>query len=155
MSDFEGMTVAQLKSYATENGVDLGDAKTKTKILAVLLDTDSNISAAEEASPEQKIIGSDKIVTGKRTPVSATRPNEDGVMTTSTADTFKNKKFEETKKINDSKIAIFSEKNLHWNGVGGIKRGYNIVTKEASEKWLTRKGIREATPEEIATHYGL
>jgi hypothetical protein len=44
---------------------------------------------------------------------------------------------------------------MAWSVVGRINKGYNIVTKEAAEKWLSRKGVREATPEEVATHYGL
>jgi len=52
------------------------------------------------------------------------------------------------------KVAIYSVKNLYWNGLGSIETGYNIVTKEASEKWLTHKAVREATPEEVASHYG-
>lgn len=52
------------------------------------------------------------------------------------------------------KIALYSERNLHWNGVGALEKGYNIVTKEASVKWLTHKAVREASPKEIAKHYG-
>ena len=52
------------------------------------------------------------------------------------------------------KVAIHSTKNLHWLNVGQIVPGYNIVTKEASEKWLTRKQVRLATPEELAEYYG-
>ena len=150
MSDFSKMTVAQLKEYAEDNGVDLNGARTKTQILAAL----SGIKA-EISEPEQKIIGSEKIVTEKRVPVSNTKANENGIMTVGSADTFKNKEFSKTPVVTDNKVAIFSEKNMHWNGVGGINKGYNIVTKEAAEKWLTRKGIRQATPQELASHYGL
>jgi hypothetical protein len=52
------------------------------------------------------------------------------------------------------KVAVFSERNLHWNGVGQLQKGYNIVTKEVSEKWLKHKAVREATPSEVAKHYG-
>lgn len=52
------------------------------------------------------------------------------------------------------KIAIHSDRNIHWNGVGALEKGYNIVTKEASVKWLTHKSVREATPAEVAKHYG-
>ena len=52
------------------------------------------------------------------------------------------------------RVAVFSEKNLHWNGVGQLQRGYNIITKEVSEKWLKHKAVRSATPEEVAKHYG-
>ena len=52
------------------------------------------------------------------------------------------------------KIALYSERNLHWNGVGALEKGYNIVTKEASVKWLSHRAVREASPKEIARHYG-
>ena len=52
------------------------------------------------------------------------------------------------------KVAIYATKNLHWNGVGNIDSGYNIVSKEASEKWITHKAVRLATPEEVAKFYG-
>jgi hypothetical protein len=51
-------------------------------------------------------------------------------------------------------MALYSERNLHWNGVGALEKGYNIVTKEASVKWLSHKSVREASPKEIARHYG-
>ena len=54
----------------------------------------------------------------------------------------------------DDKVAIYSAKNIFWNGIGTINVGYNIVSREASEKWLTRNGIREASPQEIAKYYG-
>lgn len=52
------------------------------------------------------------------------------------------------------KMALYSERNLHWNGVGALVKGYNIVTKEESVKWLTHKAVREASPKEVARHYG-
>lgn len=52
------------------------------------------------------------------------------------------------------KIALYSNGNIHWNGVGSLEKGYNIVTKEDSVKWLTRKNVREATPQEVAKHFG-
>lgn len=52
------------------------------------------------------------------------------------------------------KMALYSERNLHWNGVGALEKGYNIVTKEESVKWLTHKAVREASPKEVARHYG-
>jgi hypothetical protein len=51
-------------------------------------------------------------------------------------------------------VAIHSTKNVSWSGVGSVSRGYNIVTKEASVKWLTRYHIRLATPEEVARDFG-
>jgi hypothetical protein len=58
------------------------------------------------------------------------------------------------KKAVDNKVAIFSESNIFWNGVGEVIKGYNIVTKEVSEKWLTHKKVRIATPQEVANYYG-
>lgn len=60
---------------------------------------------------------------------------------------------EEPKKVAE-KIALWSNKNIRWSDVGAVNKGYNIVTKEASEKWLSRDGIRKATPEEVATYFG-
>jgi hypothetical protein len=62
----------------------------------------------------------------------------------------------ESKKVDKpkEKFALYSNRNIHWNGVGTLEKGYNIVTKEASVKWLTHKSVREATPQEIAKHYG-
>lgn len=151
MSNFENMTVAQLKVYAEQNNVDLDGAKTKTQILAALTNMKANIS-----SSEQKVVATQNTLTKeKRSPKAATKSDENGIVTTATADQFKNKSFDKNANINDSKLAIYSEKNMAWMSVGRIVKGYNIVTKEASEKWITRKGVRKATPEEVANHYGL
>ena len=55
--------------------------------------------------------------------------------------------------VDPEKTALWSAKNIRWTGVGELSKGYNIVTKEAAEKWLSKAGIREATPEEVATYY--
>ena len=53
------------------------------------------------------------------------------------------------------KVALYSTRNIHWgSGVGALKVGYNIVSKEASEKMVTHKAVRIATPEEVASYYG-
>jgi len=52
-------------------------------------------------------------------------------------------------------IAVFSTKNVTWNGVGKVNRGYNIVTQEEADQWATRSHIRVATPQEVAKEYGL
>ena len=151
--DFSKMTVAKLKEYAEENGIDIDGAKTKTAILSVITQTKSSISAAEDLP--KNVISSESIVKQKRPVISNARSNKDGIITVGSADNFKNKEFKKEEKTPDNKVAIFSEKNMHWQGLGGIVKGYNIVTKEAADQWLTRKGVREATPQEVATHYGL
>lgn len=64
------------------------------------------------------------------------------------------KKEEVKKEQSGEKVALFSDRNLNWNGVGSLQKGYNVVTKEASEKWLQHKAVREASPKEVANYYG-
>ena len=52
------------------------------------------------------------------------------------------------------KVALYSERNLNWVGVGELKIGYNIVTKEQAEQWIANKSVREASPEELKGAYG-
>jgi hypothetical protein len=54
----------------------------------------------------------------------------------------------------EDKVAVFSTKNVTWSGVGKVYRGYNIVTKQAADKWITRDHARLATPEEVAREFG-
>lgn len=61
---------------------------------------------------------------------------------------------EEKKEKSGEKIAVYSSRDLFWSQVGELKFGYNIVSKEDSEKWLTHKAVRTASPEEVARHYG-
>lgn len=51
-------------------------------------------------------------------------------------------------------VAVYSTKNVVWENVGKIAKGYNILPKAEADKWLTRSHVREATPEEIAREYG-
>lgn len=51
------------------------------------------------------------------------------------------------------KVAIHSTKNVTWNGVGKVYKGYNLVTPEQAEQWLTRSHIRTATPQEVAREF--
>jgi hypothetical protein len=57
-------------------------------------------------------------------------------------------------KKSNKTVAIHSTKNVSMPGVGKVYRGYNIVTPEQAEKWLTRDHIRIATPEEVAREFG-
>lgn len=54
----------------------------------------------------------------------------------------------------EEKVAVYSSRNLNWNGVGELTIGYNIVTREQAEQWVTHKSVREATPEEVKRAYG-
>lgn len=59
------------------------------------------------------------------------------------------------KKTKSETVAIHSTKNVSWPEIGKVLRGYNIVEKEIADKWLTRKHIRLATPEEVAREFGV
>ena len=50
-------------------------------------------------------------------------------------------------------VALYSDRNIHMENLGALKVGYNIVSKEASEKWLTHRLVRIAQPEEVAAYY--
>jgi hypothetical protein len=52
------------------------------------------------------------------------------------------------------KVAIHSTKNVTWGPVGKVYKGYNLVTPEQAEMWLTRDHTRTATPEEVAREFG-
>ena len=52
-----------------------------------------------------------------------------------------------------NKVALYSDRNLHMDSLGALSVGYNIVSKEASEKWLTHRLVRIAQPEEVASYY--
>ena len=54
----------------------------------------------------------------------------------------------------ENKVAIYSTRNVSWTEVGKIQKGYNIVTKEQADKWLSRNHVRSATPEEVAQEFG-
>jgi len=57
-------------------------------------------------------------------------------------------------KADKETVAIYSTKNVNWEGVGKLEKGYNIVGKKAADQWLTRGHTRIATPEEVAREYG-
>lgn len=152
MEHLSSKTAKELREYAEENGIDLGDAKTKTKILAKIMDIQAGISQAEEYA-ETVIQAPSKT---RLAPRSNAHANDDGVITVHSAEkNYPPVKIEkETPKVENDQVAVYAEKNLHWQGIGKLKPGYNIISREVAEKWLTNKNVREATPEEVATYYG-
>jgi hypothetical protein len=64
-------------------------------------------------------------------------------------------KKEKTPELSEDKVALKSTKNVFWEGVGRVYKGYNIVTKEQAESWLLRSHITLATPEEIAREFNV
>ncbi len=77
-----------------------------------------------------------------------------GVTTASKSEPKPVKKTAAKKPTKEDTVAIHSTRNVTWEGVGKVYRGYNIVTKDAAEQWKTRSHIRIATPEEVAKEFG-
>ena len=60
-----------------------------------------------------------------------------------------------TQTAEEEKVAIYADKNYYWGPAGKIYRGYNIVSKAKADLWLTKTGVRLATPEEVAKQFGV
>ena len=76
----------------------------------------------------------------------------DGVIGTGTTE--KKPKAKKEPVVEGEKVALFSEKNIYWESVGRILKGYNIVDANVADKWLGRSYIRLATPEEVKQEFG-
>jgi|688.fasta_scaffold705498_2 hypothetical protein len=105
------------------------------------------VKAQEERND---VISSDKMATSPNLSVTS---NEENVIGSASAE----KKEAVNSKVSKEKntVAIYSTKNVTWSGVGQVSKGYNIVTRQAADKWATRNHIRIATPEEVAGEYGI
>ncbi len=78
----------------------------------------------------------------------------EGVIGVSTTAPAPKKKAVAPKAKKSETVAIYSTRNVTWNGVGKVYIGYNIVDKAAADKWLSRSHTRLATPEEVAKEFG-
>jgi hypothetical protein len=78
--------------------------------------------------------------------------NENGVIGSTTTKGAKPKsdKAEVPADAKPTKVAVYSERNLYADGFGKITVGYNIVPKKYADFWVTQRGVRLATPEEVA-----
>lgn len=77
----------------------------------------------------------------------------DGIMGVGTESDFVKKTPKEKPVKSVETVAVHSSKNLFWPGIGHLNIGYNIVSKDHADKWLTNKNTRLATPEEVAGAY--
>jgi hypothetical protein len=84
----------------------------------------------------------------------ALAPVANGVIGSTTAERKSRKAPAPAKAAKDNTVAIHSSKNVSWVGVGKVSKGFNIVSKEDADKWLTRDHIRLVTPEELAKGFG-
>ena len=116
---------------------------------------------SESVKIEESVIDQDsKVITGPQKPKTVRSSNlkadENNSIKSKAADHALTKKVdtESKEKDEDEKVALWSDSNIRWSGLGQLSKGYNIIKKEAEDKWLTRRGVRNATAEEIATYYG-
>jgi len=114
------------------------------------VEQNKNKRAEEAKEPDaENVISSDKAATSPNLSVTS---NEENVIGSASAN--KKEAVKPAAEKEQEKVAIHSNKNVSWSGVGTLSRGYNIVTKAAAEKWLTRYYTRIATPEEVARDFG-
>ncbi len=116
---------------------------------------DSYKEAVEDIVNEVKdtaVISSPEPVKDAKPAKPALAPVADGVIGSGSVTSSKKKPEAPAKK--DDTVAIHSTRNVTWGGVGKVYNGYNVVSKEAAEKWLTRSHVRLVTPEEVAREFG-
>lgn len=135
------MSAEELEKYAEENNIDLFGTSTVAEMLETILnfvpieEFPLKLEAAE-VSPED--VKPANVIDARIQPEKEVK-----------------KEVKESKKVKkNNEVALYATRNLHWAEVGNLESGYNIVSKEESEKWLTLKAVRLATPEEVATYYG-
>ena len=79
--------------------------------------------------------------------------NEDGVMGSTTTKAAKSKTEAVAPVVEapaTTKVALYSTRNLYADGFGKINVGYNIVPKKYVDFWVAQRGVRLATPDEVA-----
>jgi hypothetical protein len=125
------------------------DAK---NIADVSKEFDIAVSISEDTSkPNEDVIASPKPKSTKKTASKKTVANN----SIGSASAEQENVVQKQEPVGRVTVAIHSTTNVNWGGVGKVVKGYNIVSKEQADQWLTRKHIRLATPEEIAQEYGV
>lgn len=118
----------------------------------------TNLKQKSKGLPEtdaDNVIGSSRTNAkgGKKTGAVTTTNN--GAIGSGPADRSPKVKATEPKDAKIKTVALFSTRNVLWEGVGKINKGYNIVDEAKAEQWLKRDHVRTATPEEVAEEYGV
>jgi hypothetical protein len=136
---------------AAENN-DVVATEENTIDLMPLIEKYEEAVAEQEArlnAPENVISSGAGLIPAEEITVQAMTAVENGVIGTGTV-IKKAKPSAKKQEAKSEKVAIFSTKNVTWSSVGKVYRGYNLVSPEQAEKWLTRSHIRTVTPEELA-----
>ena len=143
--DLSKKTVKQLREFADENFVELGNAKTKKEILAVLetvnLEDDSDKEVSEYAVVKQNVI------TMPEKEKVETKPLPNNVI--GSPEVVEPEPANAAPPVNN-KVLVKSERNLYIIGVANIKVGYNVVHYDIVDQVTKYDGIRRATREEAA-----
>lgn len=106
-----------------------------------------------EAEEPKNVISSGSQRSSQPAEVAGITSVENGVIGTGKVKT-KPKAEKVASKKTDDRVAIYSTKNVAWNGVGKVNKGYNVVSKDVAAKWLEKSYIRVASPEELAKEFG-
>jgi hypothetical protein len=113
------------------------------------------VSASKARKPRATAQVAEASVPEVTTPVSNVQSKDNNVIGSGAADRALQKLIvSEPAPDQSNKVALWADKNMRWQDVGTLAKGYNIVTKEAAAKWVEKGFAREATPEEVATFYG-
>lgn len=128
---------------------------TATEELAADLGIEATIEEVKEETQAEGVISAPEPVESVKK-VPAIAPVADGVIGSASASVTKaNKKPKAVEGKEVEKVAVYSSKNVTWTGVGKVYVGFNIVTKDQADKWLTRNHTRLATPDEVAKEFGV
>ncbi len=125
--------------------------QTAVEQVAEELNVTATISSPEENKPAENVITTPTF--GGNSDVPGMGLVAEGVIG-STSVAPKKPEAKSKQKAKEETVAIYSTRNVSWPEVGKVYRGYNIVTKSAADKWLTRDHVRIATPEEVAQEFG-
>lgn len=102
-------------------------------------------------TPEASVISSgSRGSAAPKTTKQAISSVEAGVIGTGRVETVPKAASKQPSKATAEKVAVFSTRNVSWPENGKVFKGYNILTKQQAEAWLTRSHVRLATPEEVS-----
>lgn len=165
---YDTFTQAQLLAIADHNNIAISRSKRKMQIARAIVEgTDGAYEVPKEIPLAKSCsISAVKSLSGKN--MKRYRQEETGRMLKQYEDNLSeeelsdNETYKRLVKKRDmyhakpsEKIAVYSERNLYWDAIGNLSRGYSFIDREEAEKWLQLKGVRVATPQEVSTHFDL
>lgn len=131
-----------------------GEALISTESIESFITVKDKIKGMPETD-EGNVIGSSRTTATGGKKKSAIGSVENGAIGTTKIDDSKKKTQPSKSETKSDMVAVFSTRNVLWQNVGSISKGYNIVSKSEADQWLTRGHVRLATPQEVAEEYGV